>query len=344
MNAPEQVIGGEIAVIPKESALQVFTTTGALDPYLAQVRAELDAFKGTADVATKKGRDAIASMAYKVARTKSYLESVGKDLADIQKEIPKKIDAARKHVRDTLETWKDEVRKPLTEWEATEKRRVDALLSTIAEFDGVATDREQRRAKALRDRLAEVRAEVVTEERFGEYFGQAVAARDAAVAALERAIPEAEKREADAAELAKLRQEAAARAQQEREQQIAREAAERARIDAEQQAARAKAEAETAAQREREAAERRELALKLEAEQAQRRAAEAEQAARAKVEAERRQAEEEARKREENRSLRRKVNNAAVAAFVAGGLDEAAAKLAVELIAKRAIPAVSIAY
>lgn len=35
----------ELVTIPKESALQVFTTVAGLDPYLAQVRAEIDAFR-----------------------------------------------------------------------------------------------------------------------------------------------------------------------------------------------------------------------------------------------------------------------------------------------------------
>lgn len=46
----------ELIVIPTETALQVFTTPAGLDPYLAQVRAEIDAF--VPDLSSKKGRDA----------------------------------------------------------------------------------------------------------------------------------------------------------------------------------------------------------------------------------------------------------------------------------------------
>src|SRR3546814_10114176 len=98
------------------------------------VRAEIDGFSG--DVQTKKGRDAIASIAYKVAKSKTYLDGVGKELTDSAKELPKKIDATRKLVRDTLDAWKDEVRTPLTEWEQAEESRVAAIKMMLAELQG----------------------------------------------------------------------------------------------------------------------------------------------------------------------------------------------------------------
>lgn len=85
----------ELIVIPTETAMAVFSADDGLQPYLAKIRAELDAF--TPDVSTKKGRDAIASIAHKVARSKTYLDGVGKDLVAELKELPKKIDASRMH-------------------------------------------------------------------------------------------------------------------------------------------------------------------------------------------------------------------------------------------------------
>ncbi len=109
----------QLAIVPpKETALQVFQQANGLDPYLQQIRAEIDSF--VPDVSTKKGRDAIASIAHKVARSKTALDNVGKELVAELKEIPKKIDAERKRMRDTLDAWKDEVRAPLNEWEQAE--------------------------------------------------------------------------------------------------------------------------------------------------------------------------------------------------------------------------------
>ena len=343
----------ELAVIPKETALQVFTAVDGMNPYLARIRAEIDGFNG--DVATKKGRESIASMAFKVAKTKTYLDGVGKELADVQKEIPKKIDAARKLVRDTLDAWKDEVRKPLTEWEEAEQARIDNIKADIAEFQALAADQSVRPSEVIRERLREVKAQNITEAKYGEYTAAAAAAKDSAVAALDSAIAIAVKREDEAAELLSLRAEAEARAKKDREEQIAKDAAERAKAEAER-VAKAEAEAvERKAKAETEANQRRELELKLQAEkaerekvEAQRRAERAEQEAKEKAErdhAAKLAAEKaEAAKREADKAHKAKINRAALEAFIAGGMSEETAKLAVSLIAKRSIPAVTISY
>jgi len=100
----------------RENAVQVFSAPNGLDPFLAQIRAEIDAF--VPDVSTKKGRDAIASMAYKVAKSKTALDGLGKELVAELKQIPALIDAERKRMRDILDAWRDEVRKPVDDWEA----------------------------------------------------------------------------------------------------------------------------------------------------------------------------------------------------------------------------------
>ena len=183
---------------PKESAMVVFTTANSIDPYLAHIRAEIDAF--VPDLTTKKGRDAIASMAYKVSQSKSALEAVGKALADEAKEIPKKIDATRKHVKDTLDSWRDEVRKPLDDYEAEQKAIEEKRLADIA-------------ARELQEQVD----------------------RDHELAVLMYAEHLRQKEEA--AKQAIIDAEIAAKVQIEREMQIAREAAEKAKQEAERAAA-----------------------------------------------------------------------------------------------------------
>lgn len=70
----------EIAIVipTKETALAVYSADSGLDPYLQAIRAEIDGF--TPDPTTKKGRDAIASIAHKVARSKTALDNLGKEL------------------------------------------------------------------------------------------------------------------------------------------------------------------------------------------------------------------------------------------------------------------------
>ncbi|MEW2869587.1 hypothetical protein AB1A95_33100, partial [Pseudomonas aeruginosa] len=110
-----------VEVPAKETALQVYSTANGLDPFLAKIREEIDGF--VPDVTTRKGREAIASIAYKVARSKTALDNVGKELVAELKEVPKKVDAERKRMRDLLDHWQAEVRQPLTEWEQREEMR-----------------------------------------------------------------------------------------------------------------------------------------------------------------------------------------------------------------------------
>lgn len=340
----------ELIVVPAETALTVFTEEGAIDPYLAKIRAEIDAF--VPDVSTKKGRDEIASMAYKVARSKTYLDGVGKDLVDKLKELPKKVDASRKAVRDTLDAWKDEVRKPLTDWENAEAARVANHRAAVealraAPVSGASSD-------SILELINAVKA-VVVDATWEEFEADAHRVKAATLETYQIAYEGRKAYEAEQAELERLRAEAAAREQAEREARIAREAEERAKAQAE---AALQAEREAAARREAEAkaaAERRELELKLQAEKAEREKLEAEQrAANAAKEAEarlRREADEKAAKeaadlaaREADKSHRAAINRAAVAALVRGGLSEDQAKAAVTMIAKGEVPNISISY
>ncbi|EPG5927155.1 hypothetical protein L4P45_005864 [Pseudomonas aeruginosa] len=99
MSAENQLV----EVPAKETALQVYSAANGLDPFLAKIREEIDGF--VPDVTTRKGREAIASIAYKVARSKTALDNVGKELVAELKEVPKKIDAERKRMRDLLDSW-----------------------------------------------------------------------------------------------------------------------------------------------------------------------------------------------------------------------------------------------
>lgn len=263
----------EVATIPtKENALTVFSAAQGLDPYLAQIRAEIDGF--IPDITTKKGRDAIASIAHKVARSKTTLDNIGKELVAELKDVPKKIDAERKRMRDLLDAWKDEVRKPLDDWQAAEDARIDKLQKGIDWFNLRATENSDLDSTELKASIAEVER-IVVGEKWEEFEAEAHRAKAKAIDSLNAALVKREAYEAEQAELAKLRADAEAQAKRDHEAQIAREAEERAKAEAERVA---QAEREAVARREQEAkaaADKRELELKLQAEQAERQAAQA---------------------------------------------------------------------
>jgi colicin import membrane protein len=108
-------------LVPKNiTALQLFSENG-LDPVLDKIKSEIDKFN--ADVETEKGRKEIASFAYKIAQSKTYIEKAGKELVSGMKAKAKLIDNERKRSRDTLDQWRDEVRKPLSDWETIEAKK-----------------------------------------------------------------------------------------------------------------------------------------------------------------------------------------------------------------------------
>ena len=76
------------------------------------------------DLSTDKGRKAIASMARKVASSKTAFDAHGKELKEQYTAITSKIDADRKLFRDQCDALRDEIRKPLTDWENADKQRI----------------------------------------------------------------------------------------------------------------------------------------------------------------------------------------------------------------------------
>lgn len=349
----------QLAIVPpKETALQVFQAANGLDPYLQQIRAEIDGF--IPDVSTKKGRDAIASIAHKVARSKTALDNVGKELVADLKEIPKKIDAERKRMRDLLDAWKDEVRAPLNEWEQAEADRVAKHQAGIDQINLRLECRDLDAAELATN--IEWLEGMAIGDHWEEFEAEAARAKDKALTALREALGARQRYEAEQAELERLRAEAAQREQKEREERIAREAAEKAQREAEQ---RAQAERDTAAKREADAkaaAEQRELQLKLEAEQsarreleAQQRAEQAERDAEAKAQAaaaaeRQRQADEQARiereakAREADKAHKAKIMGEAKEALMSMNITEELAKAIVLKIARREIPNVTITF
>lgn len=282
----------ELAVVPPaETALAVYSTPHGLEPWLQQIRTEIDGF--TPDISTRKGRDAIASMAYKVARSKTALDEVGKKLVADLKEVPKKIDAERKRVRDTLEAWQEEVRRPLNEWQAAEDTRVDKHNDGIEAIKALARFEESPTAAHVAQIIGDLEL-LALDDSWEEFLAEAAQVKDQTLIKLRALHAERARYEAEQAELVRLRAEAEAQAQRDRDAEIARVAAEQARLQAEQLA---QAERDAAARREQDlldqaaaaqraaaqavldaeaAAERQRMQLELQAEQARTAAAQAE--------------------------------------------------------------------
>jgi len=350
---------------------KVESAVAEYQPFYAQL-AELEQKNASLvfDYESPKGNKEARSHVNTLRLTKGALERTRKAAKEESLRVGRAIDAEAKEINARIEAMITVHQTAIDEIEQREKQRVADLAERLAELRN--TGAAASNAVALAEEVAALEPVVIGDD-WAEFKPQALEAKDAVLRDLRQRHTAAVEHEAREAELARLRAEAAERERVEREAAIVRAAEERAKAEA----ARAAQEAEARAAAEREAAARRELELKLAAETAERRRVEAEQRAEqeridaaARAERQQQEAKEQAERqaadavrreqervaaeqaaaaadlarREANKAHKAKINRAALAALVAGGLSEECAKQCVTLIASGQVPGVSIAY
>ncbi|HGF3684475.1 TPA: hypothetical protein ACF344_000166 [Acinetobacter nosocomialis] len=331
----------ELQVLEQNVIVAAFAKRGGTDELYERIAQEVRSH--VPDVSTKKGRDAIGSLALKISKSKTLIEKCGKELVAEQKAQIKVIDDDRISIVKKLDLLRNEVLAPRDAWEQAEKDRVakhSQFISNIKVMYGLCFDLPSLEIKKAIDSLESL----VVDSSLDEYEQEAKLAKFETIEALRTALVAREKHEAEQAELERLRQAEILRQQQEREAQIAREAAEKATREAEEKA---RFEAERV-QREKAEAEQREARLKAEKEAAELRAQHAAEAERKRIEAEQavkleaeRQAEE---ARQANQAHRKKICNEALKGLLALGIDEAKGKEILQAINKGLVPHVSINF
>jgi hypothetical protein len=242
-----------------------FFKAGGSNDILTNLENEVRAQAAKLDISTKAGRDAIASLAYRVACSKKPLENLRKGLTEDIRKQKEAIDAEGRKADERIEALKIEVRKPLTDWENAEKERVAAHEEVIRQIEALGCLDCPLNLEEIEARAGQV--STLADRDWQEFKQRAVGAKVMAMEALseaqDRAIEarrlreQAERLEAEARERAiKEREEAAAKAAKEaadrraeEQARIAREAAERElqrveneRIEAEARAKQAEAE------------------------------------------------------------------------------------------------------
>jgi hypothetical protein len=357
-------MSNELAVIEEITANKapVIYGHGKLDYYYEHVKAEVE--NEVPDLSTKKGRDRIASLAAKVSRSKTAVEKPGREYLKSIKELPKTIEAELREFTRQMDELRDETRKPLTDWENTEKARIASHEQAILRIEQLSQSHHEEgiySSALLRERLIELES-ITLGDHWEEFEAQAARTKESSLNRLKVAIMEQEKAEAEAIEAERLRAEAEEKARIEREEQIRKEASEAERVAAEQRAEaerqrveqeklQAQQEAERKerehqaaidrAYREKAEAEAQAAHEKLQAEERQRQAVEAE---RQRIEVERVAAEQEAARVASNRAHRANVNRETLASLISFGMNEEGAKVLVRAIAKGEIANIAIKY
>jgi len=305
--------------IKKENALDVFTSE-KLDDYLQAIRD--DVINVTPDVSTNKGRKQIASNAYKITKKKTEIDAIGKELVTGWKLKAKLVDEARKKSRDFLDNLKNEIRKPLTNWEISEAKRIADEI--------------------LRQKIISAHKEAIIENDFFDRQKE-----------IERKEAELEAKEIERIEKERIAQEK--EKQIEYEKRIAKEAQEKAEKEASEMIEaekRAKIELEIKVEQEKKRAikeARIKEALRLQNEklkiqqaiQKERDIAKQKEAEKLKREKEKIEAE---KSKAANRVHQKKINNEALICFVAEGILKEQAKKIIILIKENKIKNITINY
>lgn len=351
---------GQLAPVETMGPLEIFGS-GSLDGILSKIAQ--DAKSQEMDISSEHGRKELASLAYKIARSKTFIDDLGKKLGeDAQKQI-NAINSERKKAREFLDSLKDEIRKPLTDWENLEKGRLAAHETEIARIIEIGrfveTSWQTIGQELVMSKIAEIKS---IDRIWQEFASRADKEISITLSKLDVSLKQIKSRDEERAELERLRTAEAVRLQNEREQKIAFDAAQSAKQAAEKAA---KAEAERvaieservhqnilkekkaaeekieAAKREKLEIEKRAKEIAFRAEAEKKRAVEAE---RNKIELEKQAALDAEKKREANKKHAAKINNAILSGLIAIGLSEESGKSVITAILSGKIPNVKITY
>ena len=131
--APEESTITSLAVIETTSAALVYAP-GALTALVDRLKQEVRAQLATLDVSKPKDKARIISLSARVAKAKVKLDEMGADLTEEHRAVVTAVNADRKTMRDDLDAFKVEVRKPVTDLENAEKDRVAAHEAIIRQM------------------------------------------------------------------------------------------------------------------------------------------------------------------------------------------------------------------
>ncbi|EDQ2808052.1 hypothetical protein XS34_001988 [Salmonella enterica subsp. enterica] len=328
----------ELAIIEiaPDMAPSIYVENG-LEKFLEQIR---ESVNEVPDLSTAKGRARIASLAAQVSRSKTAVEKPGRDYLRHLKEAVKPAEAELRRFVSACDEMRDEVRRPLTEWEAEQERiKAEEAMNVLhAEALEMNIKFDQERAAKFEadhemallmndafDREAKAKAEEAERQRIAHEEE------------LKRQAEEKARREAEE----KIERERAESARREAELKLKAEQAERNRIATEQKAEAEKKEAADRAEREKQEAIEVEQRKAQEEADRIKREAEAKEVARL---AEEKRIADEAAARAADVEHRRAINAAAVQALIEQGIPDDLAKACVVAIARGKVPATTINY
>jgi colicin import membrane protein len=228
----------ELIVIEKEN-ISGLSVEGGTEYLLEGLREKASSFDS--DISTKEGREKLRSFAFKFTKAKTDVVKLVKGQLEEKKKAVKEADAECKRYGIEVDTIRDEVRSPLTEWENVEKRRIEDIktwiqeIVTMGEIEYPALEDIQTNIKLLED----IKIEMPVDPTYGEFAGLATRKIATAITNLSAMYIVLKKAEDDAAEAKRFEAKRIEDDRIARDKEVADKAAEDARKQAEEEAAEA---------------------------------------------------------------------------------------------------------
>ena len=350
--------------------LQKLFTEEGMNEIISAIKVEVKDFN--ANISTKEGRAEIVSMAFKIAKCKAPIKNLASELKEESKKLIDGVNSQWNRYEKEMDTLRDEIRKPVDEIEAEEKRILQerqnrlGLIENLRNYIPDSGFQKMSESYAYAIKRAE---DLIKFENWGEFQFKAETSFKEICELLQQRLLKAIKNEEDQAELQQLKKEKEEREKKDREDKIARDAVENARIEAEAREKRIEQEKIYAENRAKEAERlrieqakiaenNRILAEKKAKEDAEKAVADAIEKERNRVETEKRKEAEALEKREANKKHQAKIHNEALEVidlkislhFPIEILEEntdlikKTAKAIIEAIARGEVPHVQINY
>lgn len=115
----------ELVEIKEEMIGELLLKPEGIKPVVEEIQQLVRSFEF--NTRTEQGRKDITSLAYKVSKSKTFIENIGKKVVDPWVQKKKSIDKERNYVKKTLDALRDEVKKPLIEWEERTNPKEEVL-------------------------------------------------------------------------------------------------------------------------------------------------------------------------------------------------------------------------
>lgn len=134
----DRVTGYLVPVGTTVTAVTVYASPHSVDAIIEEVERQARQAAAGLTADTRAGRAELASLAHRVARTKTALDDLGKDLVAEWKAKSAAVDAQRRRIREALDALKGTVRAPLTQWELDEEARQVRIAHVLGRLRALA--------------------------------------------------------------------------------------------------------------------------------------------------------------------------------------------------------------